>query len=71
MSNDGLTAQAIWEDHFSPDTEDEGLATCEDGENLPLHGMYGALIAWVGQRYLKDGVKESYLVTPSSTVRVA
>ena len=71
MSNDGLIAQALWGEHFEPDEEDEGVATCEDGENLPLHAMYGGMIAWVAQQYLSKGIKQSYSMTPTSLIRVA
>jgi predicted ThiF/HesA family dinucleotide-utilizing enzyme len=71
MSADGTFACAMWTEDFVLDHEGtEGEATCEDGENLPLHGMYGALIANVAQRFLTDGVKESFQFTGSSIVRL-
>jgi molybdopterin/thiamine biosynthesis adenylyltransferase len=71
MSADGSFARVVWTEHFVFDHEGvEGEATCEDGENLPLHGLYGGLIANVAQRFLADGIKESFQATGSSIVRL-
>jgi hypothetical protein len=71
MSADGLFARMMWTEHFVLDAEGhEGEATCEDGENLPLHGLYGAILANVAQRFLVDGAKESYQATGTSIMRL-
>jgi molybdopterin/thiamine biosynthesis adenylyltransferase len=72
LSAAGDFARIIWTEHFVPDPEDaEGQATCEDGRNLPFHGLAGALLASVAQRFLEDGIRESFQVTAGSVVRVA
>jgi predicted ThiF/HesA family dinucleotide-utilizing enzyme len=72
LSAGGDFARIIWTEHFVPDREEaEGQATCEDGRNLPFHGLAGALLAWVAQRFLEDGVRQSFQVTAGAVVRLA
>ncbi len=72
MSADGSLARIVWTEHFVPDKEGvEGEATCEDGRNLPFHGLAAAMIAQTVQRYLEKGVKQSWQVTPFSMIRVS
>jgi hypothetical protein len=72
LSADGTLARAVWSEHFTPDAEGgEGEATCEDGQNLPFHGLAGALIAQVAQKFIGSGEKKSWQLTPSSLVRIA
>jgi len=71
LSADGSVARAVWTEHFTPDSGGAGQATCEDGQNLPFHGMAGALIAQVAQDFLVDGVKCSWQLTSQSLVRIA
>jgi len=71
LSAAGDVARVIWTEHFTPDPEGEtGQATCEDGENLWFHGMAGAALAGVAQRFLADGKKMSFQITPTSFIRL-
>ena len=71
LSADGTFSRVVWTEHFVFDHEgEEGEATCEDGENLPFHGLAGALIAQVAQVFLNDGVKRSFQLTGTSLVRL-
>lgn len=71
LSADGGLARVVWTEHFAPDKEDEeGGATCEDGQNLPFHVQASALAAQIVQRFLEEGVKQSWQITPYSVVRL-
>lgn len=72
LSADGNFMRAVWTENFVPDAESfEGEVTCEDGENLPFHAMAAGSIATVAQRFLVDGVKESWQLIPGAFVRLA
>lgn len=71
LSADGSLARAVWTEHFNADSGGEGGATCEDGRNLPFHGLAGALIAEVAQHYLRTEQKRSWQLTSTSLIRVA
>lgn len=71
LSADGTLARIVWTEHFAPDKEDvEGEATCEDGQNLPFHALAAAMAAHIVQRYLEEGEKQSWQLTPTSMVRL-
>lgn len=71
LSAAGDLARVVWSEHFVPDQEgEEGEATCEDGQNLPFHVLASAMIAQVVQRYLEEGKKQSWQITPYSVVRL-
>lgn len=72
MSADASFAMAMWTEHFTADAEGhEGQATCEDGENLPLHALYASILASTAQRFLSDGTKASFHMLPVAVHRVA
>jgi hypothetical protein len=71
LSAAGDVARVIWTENFAPDPEGEtGQATCEDGENLWFHGLAGAIIAGVAQKFLETGKKQSFQITPTSFIRL-
>jgi hypothetical protein len=71
LSADGTLARAVWTEHFNVDSGGAGAATCEDGQNLPFHAMAAGMIAFAAQWYLDKGVRQSWMLTPSSLVRIA
>ncbi len=72
LSADGGFGRVVWDEHFVLDEEgEEGQATCEDGEQLPMFALAAAQIAVVAQRFLKDGTRQSFQVMPSGIVRLA
>ncbi len=72
MTADGTFARIVWNEHFVGDAEGTpGQATCEDGANLPFHGLAAANLAVVVQTYLKTGKKVSLQVMPNAVVRLA
>lgn len=59
-SADGAYGRVVWDAIFRIDDEAvAGAATCEDGATLPFHGLVGAAVAGVLQRWLVDGTQES------------
>jgi hypothetical protein len=50
LSAEGDLARVVWSEHFVADQEGQpGQATCEDGQNLPFHGLAASLIAQIAQ----------------------
>jgi len=69
LSDTGDFARIVWEEMFTPDAEEPGQATCEDGEMLPFFAIAGGLIAMVAQQFLEDGKKVNLQATPFGVVR--
>lgn len=56
-----------WDTGFQLDAEQGGQATCEDGgASLPFHALMGALMAQAAKDFLRNGVRRSYVVAPTS-----
>ena len=72
LSADGTFGRAVWMEHFRVDDEPgDGAPTCEDGENLPFHGLAGAHIACIAQRFLKTRQRVSIQFTAATVTRLA
>jgi len=72
LSADGFLGRAVWDEHFKIDDEgEEGQATCEDGEQLPMFALTAAQITVTAQRFLDTGDRRSYQITPSGIIRLA
>jgi len=64
LAADGTFGMVRWEERFTADEEDEqGQATCEGGEHLPLYTLTAATLARAIQDYLSDGTKNDYLIS--------
>jgi hypothetical protein len=61
----------VWTEHFRPDPETPGAATCEDGANLHFHVLVAAHIVQAAVSYLDRGKKGSYNILPTGVVRIA
>jgi molybdopterin/thiamine biosynthesis adenylyltransferase len=71
LSAEGDLARAVWTEHFTADREGtEGEATCEDGRNLPFHALAASMIAGIAQKFLEEGVKQSWQATPFTFLRL-
>ena len=72
LSANGDFARIVWDEHFVADEEGApGQATCEDGANLPFHGVAAANMAVVAQTFLNTGKKVSLQIMPHAVVRLA
>jgi len=72
LAADGAFARIVWDEHFTGDAEGvPGQATCEDGENLPFHGLVAAQMAVVIQRFLRNGYKQSFQMSHAGAIRLA
>ena len=48
-----------------------GQATCEDADQLPFFALAAATLATAGQRFLAEGTRASYQLTPDTLTRLA
>jgi hypothetical protein len=72
LSADGSFGRVVWDEHFTADEEgQEGEATCEDGAALPFFALAAAQVAVAAQRFLEDGVRQSFQLSPAGAVRLA
>jgi molybdopterin-synthase adenylyltransferase len=64
LSGDGLYGIVRWDEHFTPDAEDQaGQATCEGGEHLPLIGLLSATLARAIQDFLSRGERRDSMIS--------
>jgi molybdopterin-synthase adenylyltransferase len=64
LSGDGLYGIVRWDERFAPDAEDqEGQATCEGGEHLPMIGVLGATLARTIQDFLSSGTRRDSMAS--------
>lgn len=64
LSADGTFALVRWDERFEPDDEDQqGQATCEGGEHLPMIGLLSGALARVIQDFIHDGAKRDLMVS--------
>jgi molybdopterin/thiamine biosynthesis adenylyltransferase len=64
ISGDGTFGIVRWDERFAPDEEDEeGQATCEGGEHLPLINLVAASLARAIQDFLRSGDKRDSMVS--------
>jgi len=70
LAADGTFGLVRWDGRFAADEEDEeGQATCEGGEHLPVIGLIGATIARATQDFLRSGDKHDYMISLSGVTR--
>lgn len=66
MAADGTFGLVRWGDRFVPDdTDTPGQATCAGGEHLPFIGLVAGRLAVAVAAYVRAGMQEDALVTPS------
>lgn len=71
LSASGDFARIVWTEKFVLDEEDApGQATCEDGENLPFHGLAASQLAVVVQLFLRTGTKRNFQISPVGAIRL-
>ncbi len=70
LAADGSFGLVRWDERFTADEEDEeGQATCEGGEHLPVIGLLGATLARAVQDFVNTGSKHDYMVGLSGVTR--
>jgi molybdopterin/thiamine biosynthesis adenylyltransferase len=66
LAADGSFGLVRWDARFAPDAEDEdGQATCEGGEHLPLIGLLAATLARSIQDFVKTSVQRDFMISLS------
>jgi hypothetical protein len=64
ISADGSFGVVRWDELFTADAEDEeGQATCEGGEHLPLIAQVSATVARTIQDFCKSGTRRSSMIS--------
>lgn len=72
LSADGTFGLVRWDERFAPDEEDEeGQATCEGGEHLPMIGLIGSTMARAIQDFVASGGQHDYMISLSGAARTA
>lgn len=72
LAADGTFGLVRWDERFAPDREDqEGQATCEGGEHLPVIGLLAATLARAIQDFSARGAQHDYMVSLSGVSRTA
>jgi len=71
LAADGGFGRAIWTEDFVIDNEGSGgEPTCEDGEFLPFIEIVASYIAFAVQRFLKDGRKRGFQISPAGVEKI-
>lgn len=70
LNEDGTFGRVVWDEHFTPDEETPGKATCEDGRTLPFFALAGAQVAVTAQLFIEKGERRSLMLTPAGIVRL-
>jgi molybdopterin/thiamine biosynthesis adenylyltransferase len=71
LAANGGFGRVIWTEDFKIDDEGgAGAPTCEDGEFLPFISLVAAYLAYAAQRFLRDGKKPGYSISPAGVEKI-
>ncbi len=71
LAADGQFGMVRWDERFTADREDEeGQATCEGGEHLPIIGLTAAALARAIQDFAGADARHDYMISLSGATRV-
>jgi len=71
LAADGGFGRVIWDEDFTIDDEaGAGDTTCEDGEFLPFIQIVSAYLALATQRFVKDGRKIGFSISPAGVEKI-
>ena len=71
LAADGGFGRVVWTEQFAIDDEaGAGAATCEDGEFLPFIMLTAAHVAQAVQRFIRDGRKVGYAISPAGVQKI-
>jgi molybdopterin/thiamine biosynthesis adenylyltransferase len=71
LAADGGFGRVVWDENFVIDDEaGAGQATCEEGEFLPFIEITASYLAYAVQRFIKDGRKRSFSITPAGVEKI-
>jgi molybdopterin-synthase adenylyltransferase len=69
LAANGDYGRIVWSENFKVDSEaGAGAATCENGEFLPFIGLVSAYLAMAAQRFLADGKRVGFEISPAGTI---
>jgi molybdopterin/thiamine biosynthesis adenylyltransferase len=70
LAADGSFGLVRWDERFAPDREDEeGQATCEGGEHLPVIGLVASSCARAIQEFATNRQRHDYMISLSGVTR--
>lgn len=71
LAADGAFGRVVFDEDFTIDDEDgAGAATCEDGDFLPFIALTSAYLACAAQRYIREGRKIGWAISPAGVQRI-
>ena len=71
LAANGDFGRVVWDNSFIIDTEPStGVATCEDGEQLPFIGLVSSILAESAKTYLNSGKKSNYSIHPGGVIKI-
>jgi molybdopterin/thiamine biosynthesis adenylyltransferase len=71
LAADGGFGRVVWDECFVIDDEaGVGAPTCENGEFLPFIEITAAYLAFAAQRFIKDGRKTGYSISPAGVEKI-
>lgn len=70
LAANGEFGISIWDENYQIQTGSEGVATCENGDQLPFIALVSAYIARSAQDFLAHNKRYGYMISPQSSTRV-
>lgn len=71
LAADGGFGRVVWDEVFVIDDEtNAGAPTCEDGDFLPFIEITSSFLAFAAQRFVRDGRKTSYSISPAGVEKI-
>lgn len=70
LAADGAFGIAIWDENYQIQDGSEGVATCENGDQLPFIALVSSFISRSAQEFLINNKKFGYMISPQNAMRV-
>lgn len=71
LAAEGGFGRIVWDEDFVIDDEGAGgTPTCEDGAHLPFLQITASWLAYAAQRFLRDGRKTGFSVSPAGVEKI-
>lgn len=70
LAADGSFGRVVWDENFKIDVESPGAATCENGNELPFIAITSSYIAQACKKFIEDGTKVGFQISPAGSLKV-
>ena len=67
---DNSFGRVVWDENFKIDVESPGVATCENGNELPFIAITSAYIAQAVKLFIETGNKSGYQISPGGSLKI-